>query len=651
MLKAVCSHWLSANPLLLFVTLVAGISLYLMALILPIPTEVGLAARHSLWFGIIYAAFILYPSYRLGGAWGSAASLITTLILFALPLAGAWNSGVSEASFIGGLLPFNDANGYYSDAKELVSGFNLSVFASRRPLFTLALSSTFWFAQQNLQVALAIWVGLSALASYLLTCEIRRTHGSASSVFVLLLLFLYYRRFAGTTLTENIGFPLGAIGLTLLWHSATALNQSESLRRPILFCASGSFFLALALNARAGAFFVLPAILAWVAFICWQRDRQQIFTTRLKPTLYSLSSVFGAILLAFIINQTAFRIFGNPDGATFSNFSYTLYGLAVGGKNWTQVLIDHPGAQEHEIYGLAMEALRQNPTGIIWGSLKAWYEYFDPNALGAFSFVSSSSDASTSVRSRQILYLLSYVSFAVCLYRFRKPENSLMIFLILGIVLSVPFVPPWDADSMRAYAATIPISATLPALCLAPLFRRVEKGALSNSPYNVWTAAPVTLLFGTVLLVFLFLPPLVLNNLSKPIAVQSELSCRSNESLAHFRIDPGSYVQVVNDDAVARTRLPFIRVSEFRDRLEIFSISNPERAEDLAALNPPFTLLRAFLIETKGSIMLVTDSNLLPKKVGRFSACGQQSNEGFAFFEAQKIQALDNSKMVRQQSL
>ena len=49
-----------------------------------------------------------------------------------------------------------------------------------------------------------------------------------------------------------------------------------------------------------------------------------------------------------------------------------------------------------------------------------------------------------------------------------------------GILLSVPFVPPWDTDNMRAYAATMAFIVTLPLLGLS--YRRQLGAAWWRDP-------------------------------------------------------------------------------------------------------------------------------------------------------------------------
>src|SRR6185503_13795713 len=89
---------------------------------------------------------------------------------------------------------------------------------------------------------------------------------------------------------------------------------------------------------------------------------------------------------AIAIAATTFLVWGrtlsNPaaGSASFSNYSYVLYGLVVGGKGWGQVSIDHPEAQEGaEIYKLAYAAFRARPSGLIEGMARMTRAYLWPS--------------------------------------------------------------------------------------------------------------------------------------------------------------------------------------------------------------------------------------------------------------------------------
>ena len=146
----------------------------------------------------------------------------------------------------------------------------------------------------------------------------------------------------------------------------------------------GLLLLTLALNARAGAFFILPVIILWGA---WS------FRGVARVSWRFLIGGAGVVLFGFILNSILLKIIGSPHGMAFSNFSYTLYGLIVGGT-WTQVMVDHPEIKalaepelSRRIYALAFEALRAHPLSLASGLCRAWQQFMLEDYV--FSFISN----------------------------------------------------------------------------------------------------------------------------------------------------------------------------------------------------------------------------------------------------------------------
>ncbi|NJL55599.1 hypothetical protein HC928_10670, partial [bacterium] len=371
---------------LLFVLLPA--IAYGLVLSIPMPASWGLSFRYGIFNVLLTIVVVQTIGIFLARAykktWIYDLVLLTFVaILFALPLSGIWNSGISEASFIGGLLPWNDANGYYLEAQKLhLEQINFEISGSRRPMFPGLLAVLMRLFDGNLQAILGILVIFSAVASYCLSRSVHKVCGLASGGLSLFLLFAFYRRYAGTTLTENLGFGLGCLGLLFLLEATSILDlkcavTSKVPSRGLVLSIVGIFFLSLALNARAGAFFILPAILFWGIF--------QFINDRKSLVIFIILGV-ASVLLAFSASKILLVAIGDSDAQNFSNFSTVLYGLVVGGKGWTQVLSDYPGIAETDIYQVAWQEFQRNPSGVVVGALRYWNDYFNPHSLGAFSF-------------------------------------------------------------------------------------------------------------------------------------------------------------------------------------------------------------------------------------------------------------------------
>jgi hypothetical protein len=449
----------------------------------------GLAAPVGLWLKYDYltAPLLILGGFlaiaRLGQPAAGRLVLAGMLAVTSLVLFGMWAGGVSDGQVIAGLLPYSDGNGYYADALRILHGERLSAFSSRRPLFAAWLAVLLGLTLGNLPATLAILSLLTTAAICLAAREAERCHGAPAAALLLACLFLFSRRYTGTMLTEHHGLLFGCLAFVLLW-------RGSRLGRPLLVVA-GTFLLSLGLLARAGAFLVLPLIAVWAA---------REFRGERRLALGVLAACSAAVLGALGLNGLLLVRLGVPEAA-FGNFAWTLYGLVFGG-DWTLALAHHPELaslppvqQTQAVYALAADRIRQEPTALVSGCLRAWSAFFLSRTGSVFSLVQHFSPegevfrASLESQGRTALaqvmsvliglnvlarraWLVGLNLLAVAglvrLWRSRRsPCQQLICALWLGMLASVPFAPPWDADYMRAYAATAPFIVALPLLGIA----------------------------------------------------------------------------------------------------------------------------------------------------------------------------------------
>jgi hypothetical protein len=609
-----------------------ALALYGVLLSLPIPQQLGLSVRYDFTVILIPIIGLTFLALIPGGWKGTLLSLGLFLTLLALTVSGLWTSGVSEPSILGGLMPFSDAAGYYSDARRLLEGQLFSSFSSRRPLFAGMLSALLWVTGRNLQLTIAVLVAISAIACYLLVREVQSTHGALAATLVMVILFVYYRRFSGTTLTENLGFPAGALALALLWRGAGQKKRGYIL--------GGIFLLTLALNARAGTFFVLPVLGIWAAWV---------FREKWIVSLPVLAMAAGAIVAGFLINTIMFRALASPEGTPFSNFSYTLYDLASGGKGWQQVKKDHPEimqlsepAYSQKIYALAFEEIKQHPGNFANGVLKTWPAFFSWGKSSVFGFIGGE-QATVAVLARLLLLLLSVIGLVWCVLRWRDPIPALLLAVLLGTFLSVPFVPPWEADRMRAYASTLAFYTLYPAVGLAFLLSKIK--------WNLWTKVsgavqaprpvefPRILISASVILVaFVVSGPLLVRLLAHP-AEHAAVTCPAGNKVIYARIPAGSYVRFVSNEQALHPYLPDLRMEDFKASLHDFMYS--EFIGEFNGIQAPTTITNTIGLNTNDQVWLVVNSDLVPASTGILGICGNWSRgpaKSYSIFYGQTVQ-------------
>jgi hypothetical protein len=598
--------------------LAAGLALALYGVLLglPIPQQLGLSVRYDFTVVLIPIIGLTFLALLPGGWKGSLLGLGLCMVSFALPVSGLWTSGVSEPSILGGLMPFSDAAGYYSDARRLLEGQLFSSFSSRRPLFAGMLSALLGVTGRNLQLTIAVLVAISAVACYLLVREAQSTHGALAATLVMVVLFVYYRRFSGTTLTENLGFPAGALALALLWRGAG--------QKKCGYVFGGIFLLTLALNARAGAFFVLPLLVMWAAWV---------FREKKIVSLPVLAMAVGAIAVGFLVNAIMFRSLASPEGTPFSNFSYTLYDLASGGKGWTRVKKDHPEimklsepAYSQKIYSLAFAEIKRHPENFVTGMLKTWPAFFSWGDSSVFGFMGGE-QATVALLARLLLLLLSAAGLVWSISNWRDPLPALLLAALLGTFLSIPFVPPWEADHMRAYAATLPFYAIYPAIGLAFLVGRFKRMPWSKVTQAIQSTRPiefpwVLISASAILVVFVVAGPLVVRLLARS-EDHAMITCPAGSRAIYVRIPTGSYIQLVSNDQAPHPYLPVLHLDKFKASLIDFMYS--EFTREFSNLNAPTTITNVISLDTSGGLWLVVKSDLVPVKTGILGICGKWS--------------------------
>ena len=587
-------------------------------LVIPWPDSVLVGSYYFITPVVLPLGLLIYGCHARRDYLGLVTSLAITMILFALPLAALWQDSVVHYNAVGGLLPFSDASRYYYDARRLHDG-HLFGWSARRPLFPGLLATLLASSGGNLQFSLAVLTALNGTAVFVLAREVLRWRGPFAATVVTAVCFLFYRveGGTGTALTENLGFAMGVIAFAALLKGARIVRLWPA--------ALGLAFLTVALMARAGAFFVLPAIVLAVTWI-FRRDRHwlQVATALTAAVVCAAALSLG---IGRLVNDA------NSGQTPMSNFSYTLYGLAVGGKGWGQVLVDHPGATEGAaIYALALEEIRRHPRGLLDGALRMWRAYLWPNEpFHVFAFVS---DGTSSRRSWQLACLaFALIGFAVMLRR-RAHTDVVLAAAAAGHLTSIPLVPPIDAG-LRVYAATMPAIAVLVAVGTEAVLRSAT-GLLTRLFGTTAAAGPapvepdrwprVAEAFGLLLTATLFVGPLLVLATSRPAALTA-FACPDGSDAVHVRVSNGAFLRIETDDASSEARVAAVEVSERKLALTAGVV---ELRNDVRRFTAGHTMLNGYALDSGRFVWLIAPTHLLSGTAGVFPVCGRPSDDALS---------------------
>lgn len=475
-------------------------------------------------------------------AWaGSFVILLLVFSIFFWRLQGFDTDGFT----ITGVLPQSDANGYYTGALKMLYGEKIPAFAARRPLFVAFLSTLLYAFQQNLFVVLAAMSLFVSISIYLLMKEIRNGFGAFPAAFTAMsMVYCYTGKFAGKFLTEQLGLPLGVLALALF------LNGIRTRRFHYLLLAL--FALSLALNARAGAFFVLPFLVVWVA---------ALKGVSLSSMLRLGALAAGAVGLGFAVNFWLFGAVSAPGSVPYGNFGVTLYGMATGYRGWRAFYVDFGGSAVENSTRIALDIIRESPDVFLRAVWQAYREFFAPSRFFSFLYLPSQEIGPLAV----LLSLLAILGLIQLVRHRRTPFARMMLLTVLGIVLSVPFAPPID-DGIRAMVSTTAFLALLTGLPLAG-FAPMASSFRDDS--SAGPKADSLLIFSSVIVLTVSLGWLLVRGpapSSRPTRV-----CGPGETFVSVAASPGSYVNIVRNSSQAYSLLPNIRRVDLRENLANFS--------------------------------------------------------------------------------
>ncbi len=360
--------------------------------------------------------------------------------------------GASHPSFlVVGAVPWSDAWVHFHQAAQIaLSGVTDHAFNGRF-FYPLVLATAIWFAGWNLQLALALLLGLSLGAVALLARVIRPEAGWAGTSLFVLGCALYLRaHVAGLCMTESLGFLAGALGTACLLTGA-------AWRSPRWFFA-GLFCVALGMAARPGALLVLPALGICAALVFGWRSAARMVL------LLALSAV--VVVAPFAANASLGHFVSSDSSKPFNNFAFSLHGMLLG-EGW-----EESAAQTEHNPAVAIqrskELLLAKPWLILSGYQRAWGYLAGKNFL--FRFGQERRLAAT----MNLLAGLGLIG--IWFLPGLRPQALWITLAAGGLILSLPLAPPWDA-SERPFAVTVPMQCLCAAVGLAWISAGVRRCA------------------------------------------------------------------------------------------------------------------------------------------------------------------------------
>jgi hypothetical protein len=421
------------------------------------------------------------------------------------------------------------------------------------------------------------------------------------------IMFLFARRFTGTTMTETLGLSLGALGLALILMGI--------YRKKLFNLLAGLFVFTLALNVRAGAFFVVPLIVLWIG---WLYRKSGSFGWK------EAGLACGVVVLAFALNSMTLGFIGVPGGILFANFSESLYGLAAGGERWAEVYNRNPELLQlpetfryQEIYRLSFELILADPMNLVKGMLHQWSLLFSETWFSLYAYVGGEN-----LEGNQFvhwgLYGLCLLSIIQAIRSWRVHLNAFLLVIVVGILISVPFVPPGDAHKMRAFAATIPMLAFLPALGAAGIIDFIPWKKIKEPEFSIPEVTGL-ISFSFILVAFMVIAPVIALKTAEPSLIIPP-ECNADEQPVTMRYSEGNEVRLIREEILQLDWLPEFHFGRYK--IFIHNLPNNEAIKVLSQVEPPATLLLGYDIPTGNKVWLLARTEQMPVTHGVIQVCG-----------------------------
>ena len=515
--------------------------LFWLVLAIEIPYSFTLYFHRYTLLILLGVPLLYYLSFRMGANKSILASFSLTMLLFALTLSYLWTSGYSDNFIIGGLLPYKDAKNYYQGATQLLNGLPIrsAVNAVRRPLFSGFLSSMLLLTGQNLKLTLAILAQLAGIGLYLSARQVRLTLGALAGAIYISFLYFYFQFIIGYTMSESLGFISGCFAFALIWHAAQKRNCFDLLL--------GLGLLLMAVSARAGTFFIFPMLIIWSGWV---------FRGQKRFSLLFASIAFGAVTGTYFILNTIYPdLLGVPEGVSFGNFSYTLYGQVRGGIGWHEAINELGTGEPSVVYQAAWDAFQTNPFDFLKGIGRAYGDFFLPGVRSIFLYGTLSNQHALDIILWVVKIAIMLHGLYLLIFKLRSGLSILLVAGFIGIFLSIPFLPPIDGG-IRFYASTVPFFYVLLAAGVTRLADWDQEPAPAKNELFFLRFGSISLLALTVLL-----PPVTLRASSRPSL--DEPVCSQGQRPFAINIQTGSYLDLIQDKNASCGIAPDICYEDF----------------------------------------------------------------------------------------
>jgi hypothetical protein len=538
--------------------------------------------------------------------WGWVAAVLGMLA----PLWSQWAlrppGGTTALAALLGHLPWSDATGHFEGATRLLTDGVFGSYSERRPLNAAWLAVRLWLGGGSLPFALASQAVIAGLSAWLLSCVVGRRFGLWPALGTFALVQGLVRDGIPTVATEPLGVTLGCVALAVLLAAET--------RTRLATAALGLFALDVALNARPGPQFLMPAVALWGVVVFRPRWRR------------AAAVLVGAAALSALCTRALNTFYGAGEGSFTAYPAYTLYGLTRDSNyrqarhDFEETIASLPNERDvaRFLYARAFESARREPLVLVkalGGNELKFFGKLPANlarivTLRAF-FSPFQERARPTVNERfwnlalGVPLLFGAAAAAIVFVVRDRRFRGLWLAAALGILGSVPFV--YGDAGFRALAAVYPILALFLGLGLGAR-RRSLAGPAAAATERLATRAALAIVL-SILGASLTLPALAHRRWPRP---QPELLVGAQPGRTMVvRLEDAPAVLVLRAPRAGLAQVPWMESGQM---LALLELAEFEDDAGLAERRPPFALASVYDCVTEKQYLLLGPVDLLRQR-------------------------------------
>jgi hypothetical protein len=238
-----------------------------------------------------------------------------------------------------------------------------------------------------------------------------------------------------------------------------------------------------------------------------------------------------------------------------------------------------------------------------------WTIFFTESGYGAYSYISGG-NATINHVAYWGLYGLCVLGVLGWLSKPSAALSSLAVVAALGVIFSVPFLPPTDTSQLRSYASSLIVLAVLPAMGVAFLAEKLSgRIRLFSRRQDPFPGHGMTAWFSPSLILIMVLGPYLVNRLGGPPRLPA-VACGAGTDSIVLHFDMGTYFNVIPDDASIADGMPNFHLLFYKGNSH--GLADPNLINWATKVKPPVTIFDALDYRRSQNFLITSPTNILP---------------------------------------